>query len=460
MKTLAVAVAAALLATPLLAQVARPGDRNLVSTNDPARLVALGERMERQGELLGATVFYERALVLDPAYPLALRAAANNAMKRGDGAEAMKHYSVWANAEPRNSTALIGLGSSLIAQQKPAEALAILDRAGDLGGPKGAIAAQRGIALDLQGNSRAAQLAYAAALDADPTDAVTTQRMALSLALGRDNGAALTLMKRFGAEPESADVRRTLALVHALGGRQEDAAEIAASLLPIDEAMKMRAFYARLPRLTPRERALAVHFGILPGNNVAVPTVATSGPPVRVAAPAASIPAPAPLAPLVVAQAAPVRAPPPASRPAPAAPKAVAPKPVVPKPVVPKLVASAAEIRVTPVAAPEYAGALPTVAPALTPSRLKAQPRFWVQVSSLSDPARLPAEWRRVRGSAGGILAGQFAYVQRAAGMNRLLIGPFASEWSARQMVGKLKAKRVVSIFPRTPAGVDLIPLG
>ncbi|MFC3713052.1 SPOR domain-containing protein [Sphingoaurantiacus capsulatus] len=418
MRRLALAAVAALVALPALAQPARTGNE------DPARLVALGERMERSGELTGAMVFYERAINIDPAYPLALRAAGNNAMTRGVPAEAARFYSTWANTEPRNPEALISLASTLIAQQKPDEALALLARAEDLNGNKGRISAQRGIALDLQGNTAGAQAAYAAALDLNPADAVTTQRMALSLALGGQNGAAVTLMQRFGPEPEAAEVRRTLALIHALGGRQGDAGEAAAALFPIAEAQKMRNFYAQLPRMPLRERAIAVHFGIVPGVGP-VSMLPMTGPPARVVTTQA--PAPKPAQETIRTTA----VPPPAPRPTPT-PPAPAPTPAAP------------------VAAAE--------AP-LTPALLASRPRIWVQVSSLADGSRLGVEWRRIRGAAGDTLAGQQPYVQRAGATNRLLVGPYASEWAARSAIAKLKARRVDSIINRTPKGASLAPL-
>ena len=363
-----------------------------MTVSDPARLVDMGERIERQGDLLAATVFYERALDLSPDQPLALRAAANNALKRGAIAVAAHYFAAWADAEPRNPEALIGLASGLTFEGRSREALAALQRAADLGGAKASIAAQRGLALDLEGDAATAQAAYAEALNANPADPITTQRMAISLALGGDNGAAMTLLQRFGAEPESAEVRRTLATVHALGGRLESAADIAASLMPIAQARRMQDFYAQLSRLTPRERAFAAHFGVLPASRPVTPS-----------------------------------------------------KPVL---------ASSA------LAAPPVAVATPATTtagqPPLSPQLLKARPRLWVQLVSMTDPGKLPGEWQRIRKMAGGSIDGQVAYVQRAGALNRLLIGPFASDGAARNMVASLKARRLPAVLNRTPAGADI----
>lgn len=402
MKPAALIAALLLSAAPTLAQT------RIATVRDPARLVAMGERMERNGDPLAATVFYERALDLAPSNVGALRAAGENALKRGDAAAAMAHFSALANAEPRNAQALIGLGSALVLNHKPQDALATLQRATDLGGDKGQIAAQRGLAYDLAGEARNAQLAFAEALSVNPQDSSATQRMALSLALSGDNGAAMTLLQRFGPEPGSAEVRRTLALVHALGGRMDDAAQICASLMPMDEARRMQSFYAQLPRLGPRDRALAVHFGTLPG--------AAPGRPIPLSSAVQLAKAVAPAA---------------ASEPGTIGP---------------------AEAVITPEAA------TPGMAP-VAPEVLRARPRLWVQLVSVTDAGKLPDEWRRLRGAAGEAVEGQLAYVQRAGPANRLLIGPFASDAAVRATLARLKARRVPAIPNRTPAGADIAPL-
>lgn len=299
--------------------------------------------------------------------------------------------------------ALVQLGRSLIAQRRPDEALAVLDQAAERGAPRAAVATQRGIALDLKGELAAAQQAYTIALAADPADPETVQRMALSLALGGKSGAAQLLVQRLGAEGGSA--RRTLALVHALGGRQADAAEIAMASMSIAEARRMRTFYAQLPRLPLRDRAAAVHLGALPGGA-------------------------APAMPPAVPTTTPVQ---PADQPS--------------------------QVIVTPVGSPDFVAA-PGARAALSSDLLSARPRIWVQLSSVADAAALSGEWQRIRRSAGEALDGQLGYMQRTGTTNRLLIGPFASEAAARAMTGKLKAKQVDAILNRTPAGANLAPLG
>lgn len=298
--------------------------------------------------------------------------------------------------------ALVQRGRGLIAQRRPDEALSVLDQAAERGAPRAAVATQRGIALDLKGELAAAQQAYTIALAAYPADPEAVHRMALSLSLGGKSGAAQLLLQRLGAEDGSA--RRTLALVHALGGRQADAGEIAMASMSIAEARRMRAFYAQLPRLPLRDRAAAVHLGALPGD-------------------------PVPAMPPAVPTATPVQ---PRDQPS--------------------------QIIVTPVGSPDFAAG-PATRQALSSELLSARPRLWVQLSSVADAAALRGEWQRIRSSAGDLVDGQPAYLQRTGTTNRLLIGPFATDAAARAMIGRLKAKRVDAVLNRTPARADLAPL-
>jgi Flp pilus assembly protein TadD len=263
----------------LVALLVQPADARRRATGaaalrDPVRLVEMGRKLEAQGDLANAANFYERALNIDARSALALEAAGDNALRRGDGAAAFGYFAGWASQNQNNARAMFGLGTSLILRQQPDEALPVLARALDLGAPRGAVAAQKGLALDLLGQQRDAQIAYAEALAADPADRASVQRMALSLAISGDRAAALRLMGRFADDTASVDVRRTLATVHALVGSLDVAGEIGAATLPPDQARAVAAFHAGLSRLSPAQKAAAVHFG-----RVAGPALAAAMPP-------------------------------------------------------------------------------------------------------------------------------------------------------------------------------------
>jgi Flp pilus assembly protein TadD len=269
----------------LAALLAQPADARRKATGaaalrDPVRLVEMGKRLEAQGDLANAAQFYERALNADATSAVALEAAGGNALRRGDGASAFGYFAGWASQDRTNPRAMLGLGASLILRQQPDEALPVLARALELGAPRGAVAAQKGLALDLLGQQRDAQIAYAEAIAADPADRTNPQRMALSLAISGDRAAALRMMGRFADDTSSVDVRRTLATVHALSGSLAVAEEIGAATLPPEQARAVAAFHAGLSRLSPAQKAAAVHFG-----RVAGPALAAALPPPEAAPP-------------------------------------------------------------------------------------------------------------------------------------------------------------------------------
>lgn len=262
--------ALALLAVPAEAARtrvrAKPAGASVMALKDPARLVGLGQAMEERGSFANAYGFYNRALEIDPRFAPALQHGGNLALQQGDGALAFGYFAAWASQAPDSAGAFLGMGMSLNLRQQPGEALPVLQRALMLGAARGVVAAQWGIALDLLGRPRDAQIAYGEALQALPDDRQTTRNLALSLAISGDNAAAMQLLQRYANDSEASDIKRTLALVKALAGDLPAAAEIAGKSLPPAEARAMTAIYARLPALSNRDKAAAVILGRLPAD--------------------------------------------------------------------------------------------------------------------------------------------------------------------------------------------------
>lgn len=390
-------IAAFLFALPAYAQQTRPSS-GLSALSDPAKLVAMGRQFEKRGDLVQAMTFYDHALSVDPKNGPALLAAGENALRRNDGQAAFTYFSALAAADPKSAAAQLGLGASLVMRQQPLQGLAALRRAAELGAPVAKVAAQRGLAYDLSGDPRSAQIAYAEALAFEPNNIETAQRMAVSLAISGGRAAALQLMRRFGADDaNSVEVRRTLALIYAVTGDLDTANEIAASILSPEDAKLLAGFFAELPGLSPHDKLMAAHFGRLPAQRQS---------PTRPPVAAADQPA--------IAAAAP--------RPAPS---------------------------------PQ----LPPAAQPLPLAQLRASPRVWVQLSSNRDRAMLGPGWARLQGLGKGLVDGQRPYVQRVGGTSRLLIGPFPNFAQAKSAAARLKARGIPSLPITTPAGADLAPL-
>lgn len=251
-----------------------PAPRGVSALRDPARLVEMGREAEARDPRQAAT-FYDLALSADGTNIPALSAAGGLALRRGDGPAAFAYYTALTRIAPGNAGAHFGLGAALILRLQPAEALGALAMAERLGAPISRIGSQRGLAYDLLGEFRSAQVAYAGALAAEPTNLEIGRRLALSLAVSGSRPAALQVLRRFeSVEAEAVPLRQTMALVYALTGDAPMADEIAASILPAAQARQMSAFFAALPALNPRDKVMAAMFGRLPDGQA--PVVAAS----------------------------------------------------------------------------------------------------------------------------------------------------------------------------------------
>lgn len=429
------AAAALLLLTvtadPSLAQGRKEKDDGVsAALNNPARLVAIGDHGRNSGDFMLALSFYERALGIDPGFVPALRASTEVALAMRMP-QALSYAERWVRATPKDGLAHLAVGAALVQQNRPTEAQKSFALAEAAGGPPAAIAMQRGLAFDLLGQSRNAQIAYADAMQRVPGDRSIIEHLALSLAIGGDNEAAMQILQPEAEKASGqASFERTLVLVHALGGRRDLARRIATANLSPQAAAAAGDVLERIASLpTPAAKAAAVHLGILPdaGRPAQAPVAAqtpAAPPPEPVAVEAPVIESPPPRAPEPALQPAP-------EKPAPAKPAAAKPAP--------------------------KAEPLPAGLPKLSAAQLKAA-HVWLQLSSSPDRALVSSDLVRFKRKASAI--GNYnAYVQTAAGTHRLLIGPFRSADDAQKVSRRLKAAGVDSYINRAPAGSAIAPL-
>jgi Flp pilus assembly protein TadD len=418
------AVALLLLAAtadPSLAQARKEKeDSTVAALNNPARLVTIGDHARTSSDFMLALSFYERALAIDPGFLPALRASSEVALAMRMP-QALSYAERWVGATPKDGLAHLAVGAALVQQNRPMEAQKSFALAEAAGGPPAAIAMQRGLAFDLLGQSRNAQIAYADAMQRVPGDRSIVEHLALSLAIGGDNEAAMQLLQ---PEAEKASgqpsFERTLVLVHALGGRLDLARRIATANLSPQAAAAAGDVLERITSLpTPAAKAAAVHLGILPdvGKPAQAPAVVQAPPPEPVAEAA-----------IIETPRAPERA---REKPAPVKPAAA-----------------------KPASKPEP---LPAGLPKLSGAQLKAA-HVWLQLSSSPDRALVAFDLARFKRKVSAI--GNYnAYVQSAAGTHRLLIGPFRSADDAQKVSRRLKAAGVDSYINRAPAGSAIAPL-
>ncbi|MGA9582967.1 MAG: SPOR domain-containing protein, partial [Allosphingosinicella sp.] len=203
-----------------------------------------------------------RTLAANPNSVSALMGAGKAALELGDPQAALTFFARAEEQMPRDGRVKMWIGTALVQLQQPHAALKFFRDAADLGVPAAEIAGDRGLAHDIAGNPREAQRDYRIALQKGRDDEVT-RRLALSLAISGEREPALrTLETQLLVRDRAAE--RARALVLALTGDSAGAARAVQAAMPGPQAGAMSPFLARLPSLSPAERALAVHLGIFP----------------------------------------------------------------------------------------------------------------------------------------------------------------------------------------------------
>ncbi|HEX8448070.1 MAG TPA: tetratricopeptide repeat protein [Allosphingosinicella sp.] len=202
-----------------------------------------------------------RSLAANPKSVTALMGAGKAALELGDPQAALTFFARAEEQMPRDGRVKMWIASALVQLQQPHAALKFFRDASDLGVPAAELARERGLAHDIAGNPREAQRDYRTALQKGRDDEAT-RRLALSLAISGEREPALRLLEDQLLVRDRA-AERARALILALTGDTAGAARAVQAALP-GQAGAMSPFLARLPALSPAERALAVHLGVFP----------------------------------------------------------------------------------------------------------------------------------------------------------------------------------------------------
>ena len=203
-----------------------------------------------------------RSLAANPKSVTALMGAGQAALDLGDPQAALTFFARAEEQTPRDGRVKMWIASALTQLQQPHAALKFFRDASELGVPAADLARDRGLAHDIAGNPREAQRDYRLALQRGRDDEAT-RRLALSLAISGEREPALRLLEDQLLVRDRA-AERTRALVLALTGDTAGATRAVQTAMPGPQAGAMSPFLARLPGLSPAERALAVHLGVFP----------------------------------------------------------------------------------------------------------------------------------------------------------------------------------------------------
>ena len=172
-----------------------------------------------------------------------VRAEALSALGQSDPARA--DFAQVLRTRPHATAALLGLGRLQLAHD-PAAAAALLRRALASAPGNAAALTDLGIALDLQGRHRAAEVAYRQVLAVHPQLIAARVNLALSLAMQGQGPQAIALLEPLARDPKAgAQLRQDYAAVLTMAGERGKAAAILAADLPAPQAeAALRAFAA------------------------------------------------------------------------------------------------------------------------------------------------------------------------------------------------------------------------
>ncbi|WP_324749532.1 SPOR domain-containing protein [Sphingomonas sp. LY54] len=209
----------------------------------------------------------------------ALKGAGEAALELGDPQAALTFFARAEEVAPRDAQVKAGLGSCFVRMEQGAAALKYFGEAVSLGGRETGFLADRALAYDLVGDPVRAQTDYVAALR-HQEDAEVRRNYALSQAIAGNREPALQAIDAQLRRQDRA-AWRTRAFILALTGDTAGATEATRAVMPA-QAAALAPFFARLPALTPAQRAMAVHFGRFPGD-VAVAAHADNSAPTQYA---------------------------------------------------------------------------------------------------------------------------------------------------------------------------------
>jgi hypothetical protein len=209
---------------------------------------------------------YVRTLASDPKDFDALIGAGKAALELGDAQAAAGFFARADEQESRCPLPQAGMGAVSVANGDPQAALPYFKHAQQLGASVASFACDRGLAYDLLGKQAQAQADYRLALAGRDGDEAR-RRLALSLAISGDQGAALQILAPLAAKGDSG-VPRVRAFVLALTGDANSAIRAINAVMP-GASTGVAPLLQRLPQLSAAQKAAAVNFGIFPDSAAA-----------------------------------------------------------------------------------------------------------------------------------------------------------------------------------------------
>lgn len=256
MKRIPLALLIALVTT--LPSVAQDADESALDQFDQTKAAPPAYDSPASVELRDAV----RRMAARPNDPVALADAGHASLKLGDAAAALNFFNRANSLQPGNARTLSGLGSAMVRNENPFEALRYFDEAVRLGASERSIALDRALAFDLLGNFDRAHKDYQLAKSYNANDEFT-RRYAMSLSMAGKASEADSLLLPL-LQRNDAEAWRARSMMLAARGEVKEAVQIAQGFLSADAARRMEGFFRQMPRMTDAQRAAAMHFGHFP----------------------------------------------------------------------------------------------------------------------------------------------------------------------------------------------------
>jgi Flp pilus assembly protein TadD len=235
---------------------------------------AAAQAKAQQGEDPGtALTRHLRTLSDQPRSLTALSGAGRAALDLGDPQAALTFFGRAEEIAPQDGRVKAGMAAALVQMEDFGSAMRLFEEAASLGVPPAEFAGDRGLAYDLAGDPRRAQADYNLSLR-HREDPEVRRRLALSLAISGEREKAISVIDAQLRRQDRA-AWRTRAFVLALTGNASEATKAAQAVMPA-QAAELQPFFAKLPSLSPGQRAMAVHFGHFPGDGQPVRTAANT----------------------------------------------------------------------------------------------------------------------------------------------------------------------------------------
>lgn len=193
----------------------------------------------------------------------ALLEAADASLAVADYDAAIGFFGRAANVAPTDPRVKLGTARTYLRAGRPVAALPLFAAAQSAGASARDVLPSQALALDMVGDQPGAQAAYTRALELDPDNHEVRRRLALSHAISGDADAFQDALAPLLEERDFAAFRaRAFGL--AILGQSERAASIVEAVMPADLAARIVPYLAFMPRLTPAQQAAAANLGIFP----------------------------------------------------------------------------------------------------------------------------------------------------------------------------------------------------